>query len=106
MEFKDGVMYVAPNGLAMNKEQFNKIKNTVEDTWNFIKKVVETIADALKTAVRKLIDLFKKADVKAMRKQIDDKRIMHQSWHVPKNTMRNHQVMNRKPMFTHIRNNI
>lgn len=28
------------------------------------------------------------------------------TWHVPQSTIKNHQVIDRKPMFSHIRNNI
>jgi len=65
---------------------FEEMRQRAIDFWNEIK------------------DTFNEVDEVIERIEWDER--MRDSWHVPKNIIKNHQVLNRKPIVSHIRNHI
>lgn len=114
MKFKDGVIHVLPNGTAFDeeiiKDQSKELAEAGEHAIvtigkrlvSIVKSIIDFISDFFKS-IRKRID---RLDVKEIIKRIDNEQNMRKSWHSPKNIIMNHQVLNRKPMFSHIRNRI
>lgn len=65
---------------------FEEVRQNAIDLWNEIK------------------DTFSEVD--EVIEQIEWDERVRDSWHVPKSTVKNHQVLNRKPIASHIRNHI
>lgn len=90
----ENILYVTPNGIAIDKDGFERFKETAIEVWEKVKDIFQEI----KRLVRGLMDQL--LDHKEVNK------CTKQSWYVPKSTVKYSQVMNRKPMVSHIRNNI
>ncbi len=114
MEFKDGVIYVSPNGIAFDedilKEQSRTLAEKTADIFIAVEKalvpIIKGVVDFIRKILKDVFESIKSLDVKKIQERIDNEQNMRQSWHVSKNTTRKHQVMDRKPKFARIRNHI
>lgn len=68
-------------------KEFEELKEALLQAWRAIKDSVNSIIDALFTKDKK-------------------RSVEKQKWHITKDTTKHSQVINRKPMFACIRNNI
>ncbi len=114
MEFKDGVIYVSPNGIAFDedilKEQSRTLAEKTADIFINVREalvpIIKGIVDFIRNILKDVFESIKSLDVKKIQERIDNEQYMRQSWRVPKNTIKQHQVLNKKPKFARIRNNI
>lgn len=69
---------------------YQTFKTTVIDIWEELKSFLNVFAN----------------DFVEYQKKMEQEKELRLTWHVLKNITRNHQVLNRRPLFTNIRNSI
>lgn len=110
MDLKDGVIYVAPSGVAFDSECVNRYKEIfngiAEKIVNIVVPIARKIAAFVKGFIEKVWEFIKGLDYKEIQKRAEDRERMRKSWQVPKSNLRMHQVLSRKPFVSHAKNQI
>ncbi|WP_067725335.1 hypothetical protein [Oceanobacillus damuensis] len=101
MELKENIYYVTPEGMAFDKETYDKSLLIVSDAWETIKESLTNALQAMKESFERIFER-----IEYLRQQEHETRHIRHTWNVPKNTCRDSQVMNKKPLVTHIRSNL
>lgn len=97
---KYDVIYVTPAGTAFRMKDYERARQTVMEVWENLKpalmEVFDSICEKISEAFGILEDLSLE-EVKVSRTH---------NWHIPRDTSKASQVLNRKPMHPRIRNSI
>lgn len=79
-------------------------KEEVEAAFETVSKVFRSVVEAVSQIAKDIVD-----EIQRIVDYITEKRVEKQyeyNWQVPKNIIKNHQVLIRKPMLANIRNSI
>lgn|SRR5690606_32012169 len=101
MEFKDGVIYVAPDGTAIQGNVFETAKEKILNMWEVLKDSVQQIVSGIRNAFEKLT-----GEIEQINQQVKNEIKLRRSWCVPMNLKLSNQVINRKPMFAYARSRL
>lgn len=90
---KGNVIYVAPDGTALDKDSFVKYKEHFMNVWEGIKDLIRSVVKELKRKLDAIVDNWEKEDNHkcGLRKFLGYN-------HTPRNIHMSNQVMNKKPM--------
>lgn len=89
----------------MDKERY---ENTRKEVGEQLTRVFKMVSPIVQKALNSMCEVMKNimSDIDDIKNQIEFEKGFKRPWFMEMDTTKKHQVMNRKPMFSHIRNQI